>query len=78
MTKNNVTLGQILATPNALSQLADEDVRVALRLGPMGYYSLCARGGAAINHLPVESTESRQISFAASLIHIFRPTIHGM
>jgi hypothetical protein len=41
MTKANFPLGQIVATPNALSQLAGEDIRTALRRHAAGDWGDC-------------------------------------
>ena len=41
MTKTNFPLGQIVATPNALSRLTDEDIRTALRRHAAGDWGDC-------------------------------------
>jgi hypothetical protein len=41
MIKTNFPLGQVVATPNALSQLADEDIRNALRRHAAGDWGDC-------------------------------------
>jgi hypothetical protein len=51
MTKASFPLGQIVATPNALSQLANDDIQAALRRHATGDWGDCNAGDWQENEL---------------------------